>query len=77
MRPHRGVEGVQARSAGALALRPREQGDAFVAVLDEMVDEQRDPPLVVERDRTLAGAFNYSVEEDRRGRRGAHSAVEE
>jgi len=74
---HRSVEGAQSGRAGALALRPCEQGDAFVAVLDEVVDEERYPSFIVERDRTLTGAFDHAVEEDRRCRGGTDGPVED
>ena len=47
-----------------------------MAVFDEVVDKKRDPSLVVERDGTLAGALDHSVEEDRRSRGRADRPVE-
>ena len=47
-----------------------------MAVFDEVVDQQRDSSLVVERDRTLARALDHSVEEDRRRRGNTDGPVE-
>ena len=66
VRCHRVVEALQTRSPCALPLRSSEQADPLMPVLDEMLHEQRDPELVVERHRAVAGVLDDAVEEDRR-----------
>ena len=61
---HRGAKGVPALVAARLGQRTGEQTDPPVAVLDQMVDEQRHPMVVVEDDRAVADPVDRAVEED-------------
>src|SRR5205814_8396187 len=70
-------EGLEPLDPGGLLLRAGEQRDPRVAVLvAEMLDEERDPGVVLERDGAGSGTVDDAVEEDAGRSRGADELLE-